>query len=474
MVARSTLEAERRDPGALDDTALADLARHFRGQLIPPGDSRYDAARAVWNGAIDRHPGLVARCTGAADVRAAVRCAREHDLLVAVRGGGHNVAGTAVCDGGLVIDLSPMKGLQVDPAGRTARAQAGLLWGELDRETQASGLAVTGGIISHTGIAGLTLGGGFGWLMRRYGLAADNVLSADVITADGDLLRASAEEHADLFWGLRGGGGNFGVVTSFEYRLHPVGPIVLAGVMLHPAAKAREVLGSYREFLESAPDELTTIVVLRAAPAAPFLPSWVHGRPVVVIGACYAGPVEEGERAVAPLRGLGEPLVDLIRPTPYVAHQAFFDATAPHGLGYYWKSEYMPSLSDALIDTLAERAWEAPTPESYTILFHLGGAVGRQDPEGSAFEDRQAAHAVNIDAVWSEPARASACIAWTRELWEAVRPYSMGRVYVNFLGEEGQDRVRAAYGQHKYERLRELKRRHDPMNFFRLNQNIRP
>ena len=416
----------------------------------------------------------MARCTGAADVRAAVRCAREHDLLVAVRGGGHNVAGTAVCDGGLVIDLSPMKGLQVDPAGRTARAQAGLLWGELDRETQASGLAVTGGIISHTGIAGLTLGGGFGWLMRRYGLAADNVLSADVITADGDLLRASAEEHADLFWGLRGGGGNFGVVTSFEYRLHPVGPIVLAGVMLHPAAKAREVLGSYREFLESAPDELTTIVVLRAAPPAPFLPSWVHGRPVVVIGACYAGPVEEGERAVAPLRGLGEPLVDLIRPTPYVAHQAFFDATAPHGLGYYWKSEYVPSLSDALIDTLAERAWEAPTPESYTILFHLGGAVGRQNPEGSAFEDRQAAHAVNIDAVWSEPARASACIAWTRELWEAVRPYSTGRVYVNFLGEEGQDRVRAAYGQHKYERLRELKRRHDPMNFFRLNQNIRP
>jgi FAD/FMN-containing dehydrogenase len=474
MAVRSTLEAERRDPGALDDRALADLIGHFRGQLIPPGDARYDAARAVWNGAIDRHPGLVARCTGAADVRAAVRCAREHDLPVAVRGGGHNVAGTAVCDGGLVIDLSPMKGLQVDPAGRTARAQAGLLWGELDRETQAFGLAVTGGIISHTGIAGLTLGGGFGWLMRRYGLTADNVLSADVITADGDLLRASAEEHADLFWGLRGGGGNFGVVTSFEYRLHPVGPIVLAGVMLYPAANVREVLGSYREFLESAPDELTTIVVLRAAPPAPFLPSWVHGRPVVVIGACYAGPVEEGERAVAPLRGLGEPLVDLIRPTPYVAHQAFFDATAPHGLGYYWKSEYVPSLSDALIDTLAERAWEAPTPESYTILFHLGGAVGRQDPEGSAFEDRQAAHAVNIDAVWSEPARASACIAWTRELWEAVRPYSTGRVYVNFLGEEGQDRVRAAYGELKYERLRELKRRHDPMNFFRFNQNIRP
>jgi FAD/FMN-containing dehydrogenase len=473
MVARSALEAERRDATAFDDGALAHLARGFRGELIRPGDPRYDTARAIWNGAIDRHPGLVARCTGAADVRAAVRFARERDLLVAVRGGGHNVAGTAVCDGGLVIDLSPMKGMWVDPARRTVRAEAGLLWGEFDRETQAFGLAAPGGIISHTGIAGLTLGGGFGWLMRRHGLAADNVLSADVVTADGELLRADAEEHADLFWGLRGGGGNFGVVTSFEYRLHSVGPIVLAGVMLYPAAKDREVLGFYRDFIASAPDERTTIVVLRMAPPAPFLPPSVHGQPVVVIGVCYAGSVEEGERAIAPLRRL-EPLVDLIRPTPYVSHQSLFDPTAPHGLGYYWKSEYVPTLSDALIHTLAERAWSVPTPESYTIIFHLGGAVGRQNPEGSAFEDRRAGHAVNIDAVWSEPARAGACITWTRELWEAVRPYSTGRVYVNFLGEEGQDRVRAAYGEAKYERLRALKRKHDPTNFFRLNQNIRP
>jgi hypothetical protein len=244
--------------------------------------------------------------------------------------------------------------------------------------------------------------------------------------------------------------------------------------MLHPAAKAREVLGFYRDFIGSAPDELTTIVVLRMAPPAPFLPPSVHGQPVVVIGACYSGSVEEGERALAPLRRFGEPLVDLIRPTPYVSHQALFDPTAPHGLGYYWRSEYVPSLSDALVDTLAERAWGAATPESYTIIFHLGGAVGRQDPEGSAFEDRRAAHAVNIDAVWSEPARAAECIAWTREMWEAVRPYSTGRVYVNFLGEEGQDRVRAAYGEPKYARLRALKRKHDPTNFFRLNQNIRP
>ena len=431
---------------------------------LPPGRA------AIWRAAI----AAIVRCAETADVVRAVRFAREHELVVAVRGGGHNVAGTAVCEGGLVIDLSPMKGLWVDPAGRTARAQPGLLWGEFDRETQAFGLAAPGGIISHTGIAGLTLGGGLGWLMRRHGLAADNVLAADVVTADGDVVRASAEEHADLFWGLRGGGGNFGVVTSFEYRLHQVGPIVLAGVMLYPAASAREVLDSYREFIARAPDELTTIVVLRMAPPAPFLPSSVHGQPVIIIGACYAGPVQEGMRAVAPLRRLGEPLVDLIRPTPYVAHQGFFDPTAPHGLGYYWKSEYVPSLGDALIDTLAERAWGVPTPESYTIIFHLGGAVGRQDPEGSAFEDRRAAHAVNIDAVWSEPARAPACIAWTRELWEAVRPHSTGRIYVNFLGDEGPDRVRAAYGEAKYERLRALKRQHDPTNFFRLNQNIRP
>ena len=474
MAARSAFETERRDATVIDDAALSDLVQQFRGELIRPGDTQYDSARAIWNGAIDRHPALVARCTSTADVRAAVRFAREHDLLVSVRGGGHNVAGTAVCDDGLVIDLSPMKGVWVDPAGRSARAQPGLLWGEFDRETQAFGLAAPGGIISHTGIAGLTLGGGFGWLMRRYGLAADNVLSADVVTADGNHLRATAEEHADLFWGLRGGGGNFGVVTSFEYRLHAVGPTVLAGVMLHPAAKARAVLGFYRDFIATAPDELTTIAVLRMAPPAPFLPPSVHGQPVVVIGACYAGSVEKGESVVAPLRRFGEPLVDLIRPTPYVAHQALFDPSAPHGLGYYWKSEYVPSLSDALIDTLAERAWRAPTPESYTIIFHLGGAVGRQDPEGSAFEDRRAAHAVNIDAVWSDPARAPACIAWTRELWEAVRPYSTGRVYVNFLGDEGQDRVRAAYGDDKYERLRALKRKYDPTNFFRMNQNIRP
>jgi hypothetical protein len=471
MTAPSTFDAGRRDIPVLDDSVLA---RQFRGDLIRPADPAYDSARRVWNGAIDRRPALIARCTGVADVRAAVRFARERDLLVAVRGGGHNVAGSATCDGGIVIDLSPMKGLWIDPAGRTARAQPGLLWGEVDRETQAFGLATPGGIVTHTGIGGLTLGGGLGWLMRRHGLTIDNLLSADIVTADGEFLHASAHEHADLFWGLRGGGGNFGVVTSFEYRLHPIGPIVLAGVMLHPAAKAREVLAFYRECVATAPDELTTVVVLTTAPNAPFLPASVYGQPVVMIAACYAGSVEEGERAIAPLRRFGPPLADTIGPTPYVSHQALLDPGVPHGLGYYWKSEYVASLSETLVETLANRAWLAATPESYTIIFHLGGAVGRQDPDGSAFEDRRAGHAVNIDAVWSEPGRAPACMAWTREFWEAIRPHSTGRVYVNFLGEEGQDRVRAAYGDPKYERLLGLKRTYDPTNLFRLNQNIRP
>ena len=459
---------------ALDDAAIADLSRHFRGALIRPGDAPYDAQRRIWNGAIDRRPALIARCTGAADVRAAVGFARERELVVAVRGGGHNVAGTAVCDGGILIDLSPMKGMWVDPRARVARAQPGLLWGEFDHETQPFGLATPGGIVSHTGIAGLTLGGGLGWLMRRHGLTADNLLSADVVTADGALVRASAEEHADLFWGLRGGGGNFGIVTSFEYRLHAVGPTVLAGVILHPAARAREVLSFYRDYIASAPDELMTIVVLRMAPPAPFLPEEVHGQPVVIIAVCWAGPVEEGERAIAPLRRFGEPLADLIRPTPYASHQALLDASVPHGLGYYWKSEYLRPLSDAFIDTLVAHAWPFPTPESYTAVFHMGGAVGREDPDGSAFEDRRATHAMTIDGVWSEPAASGACIAWARGFWEAVRPHSTGRVYMNFLGEEGEDRVRAAYGPTKYERLRALKRKYDPTNFFRMNQNIVP
>lgn len=450
------------------------LRERFRGELLQPGDGGYDAARKIWNGAIDKRPALIARCTGVEDVRAAVRFAREQNFVVAVRGGGHNIAGTAVCEDGLVIDLSPMKGMRVDPRSRTARAEPGLLWGEFDRETQAFGLAGPGGIVTHTGIAGLTLGGGIGWLMRRYGLTCDNLRSADVVTADGRFVTASATEHPDLFWGLRGGGGNFGIVTSFEFQLHPVGPTVLAGPVFHSAAKAAEVLRFYREYAKAAPPELTTILSLRHAPAVPFLPEHLHGKPVVGIIACHAGSIETAERVVGPLRTFGPPLVDLIKPTAYTAHQGLFDATVPHGLHYYWKSDFLPDLTDGVIETLTTHAWTAPSKKSYTIIFQLGGEVRRVPESDTAFGNRDAGYALNINSCWESSEDAEPQIQWARRYWEAVHPLSTGRVYMNFLGNEGDDRVRAAYGAQTYGRLVALKNTYDPTNFFRLNQNVKP
>jgi FAD/FMN-containing dehydrogenase len=374
----------------------------------------------------------------------------------------------------MVIDLSPMKGIWVDPMACTARAQPGLLWGEFDHETQAFGLATPGGIVTHTGIAGLTLGGGIGWLMRKHGLTCDNLLSADVVTAEGRFLSASAREHADLFWGLRGGGGNFGIVTSFEYRLHPEGPLVLAGVVLYLAERAPEVLRFYRDYIATVPDELTTIVNLRQAHAAPFLPGRLHGLPVVIIAVCYAGPVAEGERVLAPLRAFGAPLIDLIRPTPYTAHQGMFDASVPHGLHYYWKSDYLGELSDEAIDILVAHAWRASSPKSYTIMFQLGGAIRRVSDDETAFEDRHAHHALNINAVWSDALESARHMQWARDFWGAMHPISNGGVYVNFLGNEGEERVRAAYGTAKYARLVAVKNQYDPTNLFCLNQNIQP
>lgn len=458
----------------LDEATIQEFKASLRGELIRPGDEDYEAARKIWNGMIDKHPALIARCAGVADVISAVNFARANKLLVAVRGGGHNVAGNAVCDGGIVIDLSKMKGMQVDPTMRTARAQAGLVWGNFNHETQVFGLATTGGYISTTGVAGLTLGGGIGWLMRKCGLTIDNLLSVDVVTADGRFLKASKTENADLFWGLRGGGGNYGIATSFEYQLHPVGPMILAGIVVYPAVKAKEALRFYREYVTTAPDELGSMIFLSTAPKVPFLPEHVHSTPIVAIGVCYAGSIEEGEQIVQPLRALGPPLADTIGPISYKVFHGMFDSMAPPGLLAYWKSGYLANLSDDAIDTIIAHAWNIRSPLSYTILPHLGGALSRVNENETSFGDRYGQHAININAVWTDPQESDEHIRWAREFFASTEPFSTGSVYVNFLGNEGEKRVKAAYGEAKYERLVALKNKYDPTNFFSLNQNIKP
>jgi FAD/FMN-containing dehydrogenase len=451
----------------LTATAIEAFRTTLRGELLCPVDAGYETARKVWNGMIDRRPALIARCAGVADVIQCVQFARAHSLLVAVRGGGHNVAGHAVCDGGLMIDLSRMKGLRVDPVHRTARAEPGLTWGEFDRETQAFGLATPGGFVSTTGIAGLTLGGGWGWLARSYGLASDNLRSVDLITADGRFLTASATEHADLFWGVRGGGGNFGIVTAFEYQLHPVGP-VLGGVVIHPFARAKAVLQFHREFTRTAPDALTCYAGLGTSPA---------GDPVAIIRVCYNGPIAEGERVLRPIRAFGPPLADHIGPMAYPALQRLYDAGYPSGLHVYWKSNFLTELSDDAIDTMVAHGATRPSPRCGMALDELGGAVSRVAPDETAFAHRHVRYDLIITGVCTDPAEAEACIRWARECWEAMQPFSTGGVYVNYLGpeaDEGAERVQAAYGPAKYARLVALKNTYDPTNFFRLNQNIKP
>jgi FAD/FMN-containing dehydrogenase len=461
-------------PSAIDQ----ELGGSFRGELFLPTSSGYDAARRIWNGAIDRHPACIARCTGVADVVAAVRFAREHELEIAVRGGGHNVAGTAVCDDGVVIDLSATRAVWVDPAGRTARVQGGALWGDVDHETQAHGLATTGGIIGHTGVAGLTLGGGIGFLMRKHGLAVDNLLAAEVVTAEGSILRASADEYPDLFWALRGGGGNFGVVTSFLFALHPVGPTVLAGPVFWAAADTADVLRFYRNFVAEAPDELGSVVRLGTVPPLPDIPEALHWRPAIAVACCYAGAIEDGERAVRALRRFGTPLLDLLSPTRYAAFQGGLDDTVPHGWHYYWKATSLPGLSDDVIAVIADHAYAAGSPQSYAAMFHLGGAVARVHHDTTAYAGRDVAHHIVIDAVClpDEPGeRTAAEAAWARRFLEALQPHRAGGVYVNFLdADDDSGRVREAYGDQVYRRLAGIKAKYDPDNVFHHNKNIQP
>ncbi|MDP9224663.1 MAG: FAD-binding oxidoreductase [Actinomycetota bacterium] len=457
----------------IDASALAALSSGFRGELVQAADPSYDHHRAVWNGSIDRYPALIARCAGVADVMAAIEFGHRSGLRVAVRSGGHSFPGLSVCDDGVVIDLSLMKGIRVDPERRSARVQAGVLLGELDRETQAFGLAVPAGIVAHTGVAGLTLGGGIGWLMRKYGLTIDQLLSVDLITAEGDLVTASAEENAELFWGVRGAGGNFGIVTEFEFRLNPLGPEVLAGPIVWPVEDSGDVLRFYREWIEDVPDELTTIVVHRKAPVAPFIPVELQGRRVVMVTCCYAGPSEDGEKVIAPMRSFGRPLLDLCVRQPFVALQSMFDASFPPGCWFYLRSCDVATLSDEVIDITADYATRFASPMTAFPIFQLGGAVARVGEDGTAVNGRAAGHTFNVNATTATREGFDEEREWSRSFWSALSPYHTS-VYVNFLMDEGEDRIRQAYGAKRYDRLKALKRTYDPENFFSLNQNIPP
>ena len=456
------LEGDGRAPS---EQHLESLRQSFRGELIQPGHAGYDVARRVWNGNIDRRPALIARCTGVADVQSAVNLARVHGLRVSVRGGGHSAPGYGTNDGGFVIDMSPMKGIRVDPQSRTVRAEGGVLWRELDRETQVFGLATTGGTVSNTGIAGLTLGGGLGWLMGKHGLTIDNVISVDVVTADGMFRQANATDNPDLFWALRGGGGNFGVVTSFEYRLHPVTE-VLGGLLLYPLDQAPAVLRFYREFCGSLPDEAEAYSALLTAP---------QGMPVVALMLGYNGPIKKGEEVLGPARRFGKPIADMVGPMPYTARQTMLDANnAEHGLHRYWRSAFTEQISDDLIDALVEGAATFSSPLSALIFFHMHGAATRPLPTDTAFAARRPQWDFDAIGQWTDAASSDQHIAWLRALWTRLQPHLLGRAYINHLAADDRpETVRASFGEN-YARLRQVKATYDPTNLFRINANISP
>jgi len=468
-----TLKTSNGGSCSISEDELAQLRGGMRGRACVAGEAGYDEARTIWNAMFDRRPGLILRCAGAGDVIRAVDFARRHELLLAVRGGAHNIAGNAVCEGGLMIDLSPMKSVRVAPWERKAWVEPGVTLGELDKETQAFALAVPTGINSTTGVAGLTLGGGFGWITRKYGLTIDNLVAADVVTAEGKLVKASERENPDLFWALRGGGGNFGIVTSFEFQLNPLGPEVLSGLLLHPLEAAPDLLKAYRRIVSTAPDELTCWVVMRKAPPFPFLPTEWHGREILAFALCYCGEASEGARAVAELRSLGKPIADVVAPHPFTGWQAAFDPLLTPGARNYWKTHNFLELADGAIETLLAALQRLPGPECEVFIAHLGGAMSRVPLDATAYPLRRPHFIMNVHTRWREKAEDDAAIKWARDLFEKAAPFAAGSAYVNFMPADESGRVAEAYGSN-YRRLAQVKERYDPHNLFRLNQNIRP
>jgi FAD/FMN-containing dehydrogenase len=458
----------RLKPGKIEE-----LRRNLKGEVLLPNDDAYENARKIWNATIDKHPGVIIRCSTTSDVVHAVKLARDSGIMLAIRGGGHNIAGNALCDDGIVIDLSRMKGASVDPGARSVTIEGGATLADLDAATQSHGLATPVGINSTTGIAGLTLGGGFGWLSRKYGMTVDNLLSVEVVTAAGEVVHASAVEHADLFWALRGGGGNFGVVTRFEFRLHPVGPDVLSGLIVYPLSESKSVLQQYRDFVAQAPDDLSVWAVLRQAPPLPFLPNDVHGMGIVVLALLYAGDPKQGEPLIEPLRRFGSPVGEHVGVQPYTAWQQAFDPLLTAGARNYWKSHNLLTLDDGLLDAVIEYAGGLPSPQCEIFLAALGGATTRPAPDSAAYAHRDTRFVMNVHGRWEDTADDARCIAWARDFFDASAPFAGGGVYVNFLTADEGHRVRAAYGPN-YDRLARVKRRYDPDNLFRMNHNIMP
>ena len=457
----------------LEESSVAEIEAALRGRLVGRDDPDYDEQRQIWNGSIQKRPAMIAKCAGVADVIAAVKFGREHGLPVAVRSGGHSFPGLSVADDAFVIDLSSMKGIRVDPEKRVARVQAGTLLGELDRETQAFGLAVPSGIVTHTGVAGLTLGGGIGWIQRKHGLSIDRLLSVDLVTADGEFVTASADQNEDLFWGLRGGGGNFGIVTEFEFECVPLGPQILAGPIFWPMEKSGEVLRFYREWVADAPEDLMTIVLHRKAPPLPFVPTELHGKPVIMVVVCWVGDIEAGEKFVKPLREFSSPVADVCIAKPYLMHQAMFDPSFVPGRWYYFKSCDVAELTDEIIDITQEKSLQIKSPLTSFPIWQMGGAVGKVADDETPFGGRQAGFTYNIGCCTETSDGFEHERQWVRDFWSALEPWHQW-VYVNFLDNEGEERIRNAYGAEKYDKLKALKKKYDPDNFFRINQNIPP